>query len=185
MSGHGTRQQGAGANASAPLPSDPFNRPDPPAFEATLSPHRSLSLGGARAVIVLLALGFAVPLIPLLGTAAAWGLLPFLVAAIYGIYAAFRRSYADGLLREDVRIWADLMTVVRTEPRGGILRWHANPFWVRMTLHEDARIEKYLTLKGNGREIELGAFLSPQERERLFEEIDRALGGLHHRPTPG
>ena len=54
-------------------------------------------------------------------------------------------------------------------------RWHANPFWVRIRLREDAPIEKYLTLQGNGREIELGAFLSPWERETLYSEILETL----------
>ena len=46
---------------------------------------------------------------------------------------------------------------------------------MRLRLHEDGRIEKYLTLQGNGREIELGAFLSPWERETLHAELGAAL----------
>ena len=57
-------------------------------------------------------------------------------------------------------------------------RWHANPFWVRLRLLDDARVEKYLTLQGNGREIELGAFLSPGERETLYDALRAALARL-------
>ena len=85
------------------------------------------------------------------------------------LWFAIRRSCADGRLTEELRLWPDLITVVRREPRRTVRRWHANPFWVRLRLPEDGRIEKYLTLKGNGREIELGAFLSPWERETLYE----------------
>ena len=77
-------------------------------------------------------------------------------------------------LREELRLWPDLVTVVRREPDGRERRWHANPFWVRLHLR-DAHVEKYLTLEGNGREIELGAFLSPGEREALHADLLAAL----------
>ena len=48
---------------------------------------------------------------------------------------------------------------------------------MRARLLDDGHVEKYLTLEGNGREIELGAFLSPWERETLHAEIG-ALGRL-------
>jgi uncharacterized membrane protein len=59
-----------------------------------------------------------------------------------------------------------------------VRRWHANPAWVRLSLFENGRVEKYLTLKGNGREIELGAFLSPPERAALYADLAAALGPL-------
>ena len=57
-------------------------------------------------------------------------------------------------------------------------RWHANPFWVRLRLFDGERVEKYLTLQGNGREIELGAFLSPGERQSLYDALGTALARL-------
>ena len=45
----------------------------------------------------------------------------------------------------------------------------------RVRIHPDARIEDYMTMTGGGREIELGAFLSPEERVELADEIERAL----------
>lgn len=144
----------------------------------TIWPHRSLSLRGFRIVLTLVGVGLALPLIPLAGTSAAWGLAPFLLAALAALWLAIRRSYADGRLTEDLRLWPDLITVERREPRGAVRRWHANPHWVRLRLLENARIEKYLTLAGNGREIELGAFLSPEEREALYNELLGAFGAL-------
>jgi uncharacterized membrane protein len=157
---------------------DPFARGDPPILSLTLWPNRSLSRNGSSWLLGLLAAGLALPLVPLAGSKAAWGMLPFLVAAFVALWWAIRRSYADGRLREELRLWPDLITVVRREPRGRVRRWHANPFWVRLRLRDDARIEKYLTLQGNGREIELGAFLSPGERETLHAELGAALGRL-------
>lgn len=168
-------ERGAGARALAP---DPFVRSDTPILTLTLWPHRSLSRKGFAVVLCSVAVGLSIPLLPLVGTTAAWGLLPFLVATLVGLYLAIGRSYADGRLIEELRLWPDLITVVRRERAGRVRRWHANPAWVRLTLFENGRIEKYLTLKGNGREIELGAFLSPPEREALYADLAAALGPL-------
>ena len=162
----------AGADAAA---SDPFARSDPPLLALTLWPNRSLSRNGSSWLLGILAVGLAVPLGALSGTKAAWGLLPFLVAAFAALYLAIGRSWHDGRLSEELRLWPDLITVVRRDPKGQVRRWHANPFWVRLRLLDDARIEKYLTLQGNGREIELGAFLSPWERETLHADLIAAL----------
>ena len=171
---------GADAAASAP---DSFARTDPPILELTIWPHRSLTPRGFQWTVVLVALGLGLPLVGLIGTMAAWGLLPFLIVALIGFYAAIQRSYADGRLTEQLRLWPDLITVERREPRGRVLRWDANPFWVQPRLNENAKIEKYLTLKGNGREIELGTFLSPGERESLYADISAALGRIRS-PDP-
>lgn len=167
----------APAETGAPDPAAaPARRSDPPLLDLVLWPHRSLSPRGFARVLGLLAAGLSVPLIPLIGSTAAWGLLPFLIGALLALYLAARRNYLDARLTEELRLWPDLITVERREPRGAVRRWQADPFWVRPRLLENARIEKYLTLAGNGREIELGAFLTPPEREALFRDITAALG---------
>ncbi len=168
MAGGVQPSKGAGEQSSVPLH---FERADPPLYACTLRPNRSLSQRGARLVMVFTAAGLGVSLVPFLGTPVGWALLPFLIAALVALNMAIRRSYRDGTLREEVRVWPDLITVQRVEPRGGVQRWHANPYWVTATLHEGARVEKYLTLAGGGREIELGAFLSPEQRMELHDEL--------------
>ena len=166
---------GVGGPGGASQPAgDPFGRRDPPELALTLWPNRSATRKAWTWVVALLAAGLALPLIGLSGTRAAWGMLPFLVAALVGLYLAVRRSHRDGRLREELRLWPDLITLVRREPDGSERRWHANPFWVRLRLR-DAHVEKYLTLEGNGREVELGAFLSPGERAALHRELRDAL----------
>jgi uncharacterized membrane protein len=192
MAGTG-KDGGSGASGPAPLgpvatgptatgPADPFARTDSPLLALTLWPHRSLSRSGFSWLIGAMAVGLAVPLLPLAGSSASWALLPFLVAMLLGVYLAIQRNYADGRLVEELRLWPDLITVERREPRGRVRRWHANPFWVKLGLFENARIEHYLTLKGNGREIELGAFLSPEERVSLYRELGEALAAARSRP---
>ncbi|MEM9780280.1 MAG: DUF2244 domain-containing protein [Pseudomonadota bacterium] len=150
-------------------------RNDPPIYQRVLQPHRSLSLPGFRRVILFTAAGLSVSLMPVLGSPVGWALLPFLLGALLALYAALQRNYRDAALREEVRVWPDLITVDRIPPRGEALHWDANPHWVTATLHSKARIESYLTLRGNGREIELGAFLSPTERVDLHAELTDLL----------
>lgn len=170
---------GADAEASAP---DPFRRTDPPVMELSLWPHRSLSVRGWRIFLAILAAGLSVPLLFLIGSMAAWGMLPFLVAALLAVHWAMRRNFEDARLSEELRLWPDLITVERREPRGAVHRWHANPFWVQPRLLDNAHIEKYLTIRGGGREIELGAFLAPWERERLYDDLCAALARLGSAP---
>ncbi|MEM8820806.1 MAG: DUF2244 domain-containing protein [Pseudomonadota bacterium] len=49
---------------------------------------------------------------------------------------------------------------------------------------EQGRPENYLTLKGGGREIELGAFLSPEERLSLAERLEDAIRIALRRAAP-
>ena len=175
--GQGDEMPPAPSAPSVAVP-DPFGRTDQPILAITLRPNRSLTPSGGMWLVGLLALGLSVPLLMLGGSAAGWGLLPFLAATLLGLFLAIRRSQRDGGLCEELRLWPDLITVVRREPRGRVRRWHANPFWVRLRLREDGAVEKYLTLQGNGREIELGAFLSPWERETLHADLATALGRL-------
>jgi uncharacterized membrane protein len=164
--------------APSRLPADPFGRNDLPLLSLTLWPNRSISPRGASVVLGLIAGFMTLPLLAVGGALVGWGLLPFMIAALVGLYLAMRRSYADGRLTEELRLWPDLITVVRREPRGAVHRWHANPAWVRLHIFDDAPIEKYLTLSGNGREIELGAFLSPDERVALHGRLCAALARL-------
>ncbi|MDG2097203.1 MAG: DUF2244 domain-containing protein, partial [Paracoccaceae bacterium] len=55
-------------------------------------------------------------------------------------------------------------------------KWEAIPYWSTVNLYkESGPVDKYLTLKGNGREIELGSFLSPEEREKIYSQLKRII----------
>tara|TARA_R110000751_G_scaffold63149_8_gene130591 strand:- start:42 stop:590 length:549 start_codon:yes stop_codon:yes gene_type:complete len=150
-------------------------RSDPPLYEVTLWPNLSLGRRGYRIVMGGAATMLSLPMIALAGSKVALGLLPFVLGALGALGWFLRRNARDLSLHERLRLWPDLMAVERHEPSGRVLRWQANPHWVRLKLHPDGRPQNYLTLKGGGREIELGAFLSPEEREDLAEQIEMAM----------
>ena len=76
------------------------------------------------------------------------------------------------------------MSAPRHDPGRPDRRWQGNPYWVRLTLRRDGPVEDYLTLSDGRREIELGAFLSPEERRRLRADLAAALSELA-RPAEG
>jgi uncharacterized membrane protein len=149
---------------------------DPPMARLRLWPHRSLTAPGFAWFIGITAAMVALPLIASLGSPTLWGLLPFILAAVAGIWWALRRNARDGALNEVLTLWRDRVELVRTDPRGHRQDWAAEPYWVKVGLHESGGpVEQYLTLKGGGREVEIGRFLSPEERVALRGELTDML----------
>ncbi|MGG7565409.1 DUF2244 domain-containing protein [Rhodovulum sp. DZ06] len=158
-------------------------RSEAPIYQVVVWPHRSLSARGFRILMAGVAAALAFPVIPLIGTPVALGLAPFVVAAWVLLFVFIKRNYRDGRLSETLKVWPDLIHVERREPRGPVKTWEANPYWVELKLHPEQRPENYLTLRGNGRTIELGAFLSPEERLELHAELEDALHKARMAPT--
>ena len=142
----------------------------------TLWPYRSLPVKGFVLVIAALACALLAPLLALLGTALLWGILPFMLIVLGGIWWAFSASYRAATLTEVLTFEADRITLLRRAPDGSEKHWEANPYWVAVRLYPaGGPVPDYLTLKGGGREVELGTFLSQQERRRLVEELRERL----------
>jgi len=175
MSAAENNSDGAGSDDLALSDSDLFSRRDDPLFHLTLWPNRSMPRHGFHKVLLFTAGMLALPLIPLLGTPVGWALLPFLLGTLFLLWFFIQWNYRDGKTREELSLWKDAITVQRFDPQGREKRWSANPYWVTLALYEDGKIENYLTISGNGREIELGSFLSPEERSDLKEELEREL----------
>ena len=126
-----------------------------------------------------LAIGFAIPVLPFVWAGAYWALLPFVGMAFAGLWFAFKTNNRHGELREHISLWHNLLAIERHEINGEVKRWQANPYWLRIRLVEDGGpVENYLTLIGSDREIEVGAFLSPEERAQLKDELEKHIKRL-------
>ena len=142
-----------------------------------LWPHRSLTPRGFVWFIGITAALLLVPLLPEIGHAALWALLPFLLAAIAAIWTALRRSYRTET--EELSLAPDEIRVTRHRPGRQDAVWSANPYWVRPDLHPTGGpVPDYLTLTGAGRTVELGAFLTPAERRDLHALLCSRLAAL-------
>ena len=142
-----------------------------------LWPHRSLPRRGFAAFILGTFTLITIPLYPLLGTVFLWGILPFLLLAVAGVWWGLERSYHTAKLHEELSIGPEILRLVRTNPDGQVQEWTCNSYWARANMHPNGGpVEHYVTLSGKGREVEIGAFLSEDERKALYGELIDALG---------
>lgn len=147
--------------------------------ELHLWPFRSLPRKGFVAFIGVTATLLALPLVAVLGTVILWGLLPFIGLAVGGIWWALSRSYRDGELTEALVLGPERIGLTRRSPDGTEQTWQANPYWVRVHIYpKGGPVPSYLTLKGEGREVELGAFLSEEERQALAVDLRARIASL-------
>ena len=121
----------------------------------------------------------ALPLIALLGSPVVWILLVFFIAALVGVWRAIMVNHSQRQRMEETLTLDEDRVHLRHVPKSGdVLEWEANPYWVNVKMTKKGKVENYLTLKGGGREVELGAFLSPEERKGLYDDL---LGRLSRR----
>ena len=89
-----------------------------PVHTLDLWPHRSLPRRGFAGFILITSAMISIPLFPLLGTVVLWGVLPFLILSVAGIWLALEKSYRDGRLHEKLTIDAHEIHLTRTSPNG-------------------------------------------------------------------
>jgi uncharacterized membrane protein len=144
--------------------------------ELHLWPHQSLPPEGYVRFLAVTAVLITVPLFPLLGSFVLWGILPFLLIALFGMKWALDRSRRDRQILEVLTIGPEEARLERTGPRGGHQSWECNRYWTTVQLHpHEGPVPNYVTLRGGGREVEIGAFLSEDERKALFDDLQTAL----------
>ncbi|SLN58598.1 hypothetical protein TRL7639_03242 [Falsiruegeria litorea R37] len=141
-----------------------------------LWPHNSLPPRGAAAWVLSI-FGFAlIPLFTMLGSVLLWGLLPFVLLAVGGMWWAIEVNYRQRRILEVLTLSDDHAHLIRHNPNGGHQEWACNRYWAQIEMHPDGGpVPNYVTLKGSGREVEIGAFLSENERLALYDELSVKL----------
>lgn len=151
----------------------------PPLLELTLWPNRSLTVKAFVILIVTTVVAMTIPIIPLFGTKTIFVILPFSLATVISLFVSLIFNYRSGKLYEKIIIWPHLIKIKRYETDGTHKEWKANPYWTKVKLYKESqKIQNYLTLSGGGREVELGAFLAPNERLELKHKIDNIFRNL-------
>ena len=144
----------------------------------TIWPHRSCSKKTFHVVILLIAFVLLIPPLLFLELKFAVAILPFSLVSVSLLYLFCERSFQDSKLSETLKIFPERIVLHRSEPTGEIKTWSANPFWIRVCLHKKGPVENYLTLRGNGKEVEVGSFLTPMERKDLNNLIVNSISTL-------
>ena len=149
--------------------------PDETPQRLRLWPHQSLPARGMAAFVLATFTMIMIPVLTLLGSPVLWGLLPFALLAVWGMYYALQRNHHALKIEEVLTLGPEAAELVRTEPSGEVKSWACNRYWTTITKYEkDGPLPHYVTLKGKGREVEIGAFLSEEERVALYDELLRA-----------
>ena len=145
-----------------------------------LWPYNSLKPNG---FVFFLGATFALislPLFNVLGTKVFWGLFPFLFLTLTGIWFALRKSLRDRQILEQLTLHKKELVLIRQNPNGQQKEWVCSPYWSKLRMYDkEGPVANYITLSGNGREVELGSFLGEDERKELFHELNRLLEKLN------
>ncbi|WMJ67579.1 DUF2244 domain-containing protein [Stenotrophomonas sp. 24(2023)] len=150
--------------------------PDGSGTQLRLRPPRALD---ARQFILLFAvLTGAMWLVAGLGWLAGNAFAP-LFALLYSLLlaAALRALWRSGERQEEIRVVPACVEVIPTA--GGSPVFRAHPHWVRLLI-DGTRVR----LASSGRQVEVGSFLAPAERQMLVEALESLLAasdGGHRR----
>ena len=152
------------------------NTSEPTFLKMRLVPNRSLDSYGTKVVFAVIACGFLLPIIPFIGSPIGTTLTIFSGLTFYLFLTLLQKNFQQGNTFEEVLILKSKIIVVHKEKNKEQKTWECNPYWTRVHVDFDnPKLKNYLTLTGNGRHIELGAFLSPDERIELRDKIQNAL----------
>ncbi|MGG5820657.1 DUF2244 domain-containing protein [Falsiroseomonas sp. HW251] len=144
-------------------------------FEAVSHPPAGLTARGMRWLAGLALGAAAIPavLFTLLG---AWPVLGFLGAEVGLVLflVALHRSWSRSA-EETVRIAGGRLQVRRRDGRGGQEAVELDAYWSRLEIEERPGAVPVLRAVARGDSVELGRFLSAEEKLSLAEALDAAL----------
>ncbi|MEC9344389.1 MAG: DUF2244 domain-containing protein [Pseudomonadota bacterium] len=151
-----------------------------PLFAARLTPYRSL---GPRGFFALMAfIGFtwfiAGMLFVMIG---AWPVFGFFGLDFLIVWLAFKANYRAARAFEDVAVWPHQMLVRQVSARGRVTEHRFNPSWTRFEIdrHHEFGITR-MALAGHGRDLAIGGFLNPDDRESFARALSAALARVRH-----
>lgn len=148
---------------------------DEPIFRALLTPHRSLGRTGFAVLMSVLGLawlGFGLVFLSI----GAWPVFGFFGLDVLLVYAAFKLNYRAARACEEVSVSRTALDIVKVAPSGRRQEHRFNPFWAkfRVARHDEIGITA-MVVEGEGRNVPIGAFLNPDDRESFATAFGRAL----------
>ena len=150
------------------------NRSGHPVFEAVLYPRRSLS---PRGFVILISatgiVGFVYGIAFLL--MGAWPIFGFCGTEWLLFIYLFRKHLKGDRRAERLRLYEDRFTVETISPKGEVQRYRFQPYWLQVILDRPEEPDNALYLRSHGKQLQIGAFLSPQERRDIAGELRHVL----------
>lgn len=146
-------------------------------FDAVLHPHASLT---PRSFFLLMAFigvisfcaGVAFVMV------GAWPVFGFFAIDIVLVFLAFKLNFRDARRYETLQLTKTTLTVERVAPSGKRERWRFQPYWLQVDLDDDPAPDSALTLRSHGRMVEIGSFLTAEEKIDLANALRTELNKL-------
>jgi uncharacterized membrane protein len=159
-------------------PADPAAPPLPGGarvfLDAEIRPNRSLRNPAFYALMAAFGVVsfFAGTAFALLG---AWPVLGFFGLDVLIVFLAFKLSYRDGRRLETIKVTGEEIRVARRSPFGHLTAFRVPLAWTRVELAGQGQPDVQARLHHRGRNLIIGAMLSPKERESLADAVREAI----------
>ncbi len=144
-------------------------------FRALLTPHRSLGRTGFLVLMGALLFGWMATGIFFLAHGA-WPVFGFFGLDVLLVYIAFRLNYRAARAREEVSVSRTNLDIRKVAPSGRSEQHRFNPFWARFSIarHDEIGITR-MDVEGEGKAVQIGGFLNPDDRESFAKAFSGAL----------
>ncbi len=155
----------------------------PVLFYAEIRPHRSLSPMGFW--ILMAAIGgvsFVTGIMFLL--AGAWPVFGFFGLDVLLVYVFFRLNYREARAFETLTLTETELLFRKVSPKGKVRSHRFEPYWLRVKIDAPSQTQSRLTLSSHGKAVEIGTFLTADEKVDLAHEIREALRRQRERIEP-
>ena len=155
---------------------------DEPLYAARLSPHRSLSRRGFGFLMAFTGVASAIWSLPFF-LAHAWPIVGFLGLDVFGVWLAFRLSYAQARAHEDLRVTPYEVSLAKVSAKGERREWRFNPLWVRFEReeHPEFGLQK-LAFAERARRVEFARFLGADQKAEVARDLSAALASARRGP---
>lgn len=150
-------------------------RNEAPLFRAMLTPHRSLGRRGfnvTMGLVALVSVGSGIMFV----ANGAWPVVGFFGLDVALLWIALSASNRSARAREEVSVSRVELAIRKISARGQVSESRYNPSWTRFRVarHEEIGVTR-MSVSGEGRTTEIGAFLNPDDRESFAAAFSRAL----------
>ncbi|MGI6854904.1 DUF2244 domain-containing protein [Mesorhizobium sp. 1B3] len=148
---------------------------DEPFFRALLMPHRSLGRTGFMILMGSLLFGWMITGAIFLSHGA-WPIFGFFGLDVLLVYIAFRVNYRAARARELISVSRTSLDITKIAPSGRAEAHRFNPFWARFSIarHDEIGITG-MAVQGQGKNVSIGSFLNPDDRESFAAAFSGAL----------
>ena len=151
-------------------------------FDVRLVPHRSLSAGNFRILMLVFAAAGVFTSVPFI-VMGAWPVAGFMGLDVAIFYLAFRANFDAARAYEDILVTPLELLLAKVSARGVRREYRFQPAWTRLDKveHEEFGVMR-VALRSRGRSVEVGGFLGADAKADLAGGLVKALNEAKRGP---